>query len=301
MAAFRYINLSADREPAYKTAAPEGTPMAVTLRRGVLFQYRRFSLYNSPYVAHDRGRAIDLYPPADARTIPSPVAGEVIDTLAVDAPPKPYAAKKDYLVLVDTGEYVARLLHVKPGVSAGDEVAVGDTLGALVRAGFFAPWVPNHVHLGFRERDANPYRASGSLPIEVAVDVEPLSWNGTGTVVETGDAMARLDAPAHPAPGERFVGLASGGGVLDGGFPHYDGGGLLGGAGPAEIAGTRVGGVSGRDVSWRDATVLANGDPVTGIALFCGRDAFGAKLVGESIDLSAGEEVSVAIRVGDEG
>jgi hypothetical protein len=275
--------------------------MAVTLRRDMLFQYRRFSLYNSPYVAHDSGRAIDLYPPADERIVPSPVAGEVIDTIAVDAPPKPYAAEKDYLILVDTGEYVARLLHVKPGVSAGDEVAVGDPLGALVRAGFFAPWVPNHVHLGFRERDADPYRASGSLPIEVAVDVEPLSWNGTGTVVETGDAMARLDAPAHPAPGERFVGLASGGGVLDGGFPHYVGGGLLGGAGPAEIAGTRVGSVSGRDVSWRDATVLANGEPVTGLALFCGRDAFGAKLVGESVDLSAGEEVSVAIRVGDEG
>ena len=271
--------------------------MTVTLDREVLFQYRRFSLYNSPYVAHERGRAIDLYPPADATVAPSPVAGEVLETLTVDAPPKPYAAEHDYLLLVDTGEFVARVLHVKPGVAAGDAVEQGDPLGDLVRAGFFAPWVPNHVHLEFRDRDANPYRASGSVALDVGVDVETVPWDGTGTVVETGDAYARLNRPAHPVPDERFAGLASGDGVLDGGFPHYEWGGLLAGDGPAEIAGTRVGTVSGRDVAWHDATVLANGDPVTGIALFCGRDTLGAKLVGRDVDLCLGEEVDVAIDV----
>ena len=274
--------------------------MAVTLDREVLFQYRRFSLYNSPYVAHEHGCAIDLYPPADATVAPSPVAGEVRETLTVEAPPKPYAAEKDHLVLVDTGASVARLLHVKPRVEAGDTVERGDPLGELVRAGFFAPWVPNHVHLEFRDPDANPYRASGSVPLDVAVDIDPIPWDGMGTVVETGDAYARLDRPAHPAPDECFAGLASGGGVLDGGFPHYEWGGLLGGDGTAELAGTRVGTVSGRDVAWHDATVLANGDPVTGIALFCGRDALGAKLVGRDVDLSVGEDVSVSILVDGE-
>jgi len=273
--------------------------MGVTVDRDVLFQYRRFSLYNSPYVAHDTGAAIDLYPPAAATVAPSPVAGEVLDTLTVDAPPKPYAAERDHLVLVDTGEYVARLLHVKPRVDAGDSVAVGDPLGTLVRAGFFAPWVPNHVHLEFREPDADPYRASGSVPLDVAVDVEPIPWDGTGTVVETGNAYARLDRPVHPRPDEQFAGFASGGGVLDGGFPHYDRGGLLGGDGRAEIAGVAVGTVSGRDVCWHDASVLANGDPITGLALFCGRDALGAKLVGRDVDLAVGDEVTVDIRVSD--
>jgi len=273
--------------------------MRVTLGRRVLSQYRRFSLYNSPYVAHQSGRAIDLYPPADATIAPSPVAGEVADTLTVDAPPKPYAAEKDHLVLVDTGEYVARLLHVNPRVAAGDAVGIGDPLGTLVRAGFFAPWVPNHVHLEFRDPGADPYRASGSNPVDVALDIEPVPWDGAGTVVETGSAYARLDRPAHPAPDEYFAGLASGGGVLDGGFPHYDWGGLLGGPGPAEIAGTRVGSVSDRDVAWHDATMLANGDPVTGIALFCGRDTLGAKLVGREVDLSVGDEVSVSVRLTD--
>jgi len=286
-------------------AASEATAMVVTVPAAVLRQYYRFSLYNSPFAAHDEGCAIDLYP-AGARA-PSPVAGEVLDTKTVRAPPKAYAAEHDYLILVDTGDHVARLLHVKPGVEAGDTVGVGDDLGELVRAGFFAPWVPNHIHLGFRAADANPYRAAGSLPVEAGVDVQPLSWDGTGTVVETGETWARLDSPTHPAPGERFVGLAAGGGrdgsaskssVLDGGLPHYEWGGLLGGDSETAVprlAGQRVGTADGRTVGWDDIAVLANGDPVTGVALFCSRDDAGVKLVGEGVDLAVGERVTVTV------
>jgi len=274
--------------------------MAVTIPRDVLFQYYRFSLYNSPFDAHDEGCAIDLYP--DGERAPSPVAGEVLDTKTVRAPPKAYAAEHDHLILVDTGDTVARLLHVDPAVEPGETVTVGDDLGELVRAGFFAPWVPNHIHLGFRAPDTNPYRASGSLPVDVAVDVTPLSWDGTGTVAEAGETWVRLDEPAHPTPGESFVGIANdadGGdsGVLDGGLPHYSGGGLLGrdGTDAAALAGQRVGTADGRTVAWDDLTVLANGEPITGIALFCGRERFGAKLVGEDIDLSVGDEVRVTV------
>ena len=161
-------------------------PMAVTLPATVLRRYRRFTLYNSPYTAHDRGRAVDLYPgdatrpdPGDGDPVPapSPVAGEVIGTRTARAPAKPYAADDDHLLLVDTaagdggieardGESpVARILHVDPAVEPGDRVAVGDPLGRLVRAGFFAPWVANHLHLGFRSPGADLHRASGSLPL----------------------------------------------------------------------------------------------------------------------------------------
>ena len=84
--------------------------MAVALPSDVLSQYERFSLDNSPYAAHDRGCAIDLYPdpglgPAEASSIaPSPVAGEVLETRTVRAPPKPYAPEHDHLILVDTGD-----------------------------------------------------------------------------------------------------------------------------------------------------------------------------------------------------
>jgi hypothetical protein len=267
--------------------------MTVTLGPDVLRQYRRFTLFDSPYAEHDAGHAIDLYP--ESERAPSPVAGTVETIRQVRAPPKEYAAPEDTLVVIDTGEHLARVMHVDPSVEEGETVAVGDDLGPLIRAGFFAPWVPNHLHVGFRARDADPIRASGSLPIELDVDLRPLSWDGSGTVVETGDTWARLDEPAHPDPGAYFVGLDSGGAVLDGGCPHYENGGLLGDSERAEITGQRVGTVEDGIVTWDDLTVLANDNPVAGIALFCARDAFGIKLVGEGVDFEVGEHIDVTI------
>jgi hypothetical protein len=279
--------------------------MAVRIAADVLEPFRRFSLYNSPYVAHDDGSAIDLYPPANAESVPSPVSGVVVDTRTVRAPPKSYAEPEDHLVLVDTGEHVARLMHVEPAVESGEELGRGDPLGRPVRAGFFAPWVPNHLHLEFRPYDVDPYRASGSLGLDLDVDVTPLGWDGTGTVVETGETWARLDRPTHPAPGNRFAGFSCEVGgeettVLDGGLPHYDGGGLLGdriedtgGNGAVRLAGHRIGTANGRDVTWRDVRVFANGDPVRGIACYADRETIGVKLVGRGVDLVAGEDVTI--------
>jgi hypothetical protein len=298
--------------------------MAVPLAPALLAPFDRFTLYNSPYPAHDHGRAVDLYPagaiaahPGGEARAPSPVAGEVRDTLSVEAPSRPYAAAEDHLVLVDVeapapaAGLVARLLHVDPVVSAGDRVAIGDDVGLLVRSGYYAPWVPGHVHLGFREPGADLRRATGSLPLELPVDVEPVAWDGTGEVVATGDTYAVLDSPDHPAPGERWAGVAADGpgerAVLDGGLDHYEGGGLLGAAGgstaagPVALAGQRVGVASGRDVTWDDVTVLADGDPVRGLSLFCARDALGAKLVGEGVDLAVGERVAVVVSHGTDG
>ncbi|WP_455449808.1 hypothetical protein [Natrinema thermotolerans] len=296
--------------------------MAVTLPEAVLAQYERFSLYNSPYPAHDGGCAIDLYPGtlADGRTTaaPSPVAGTVRETRTVRAPPKPYAPDHDYLILLEPAASsplagrTVRILHVEPAVAAGDRVARGDSLGRLVRAGFFAPWVDNHLHVGVREPDQNPYRASGSLPLELGVSVRPLEWDGTGRVRSAGDTYAVLDAPVHPNPGAEFVGVgADGGGVIDGGLPHYDGGGLLERGesleadDPAEtvvsLNGDRLGVATGRTIAWDDLTVTANGEPITGVSLFCARDgAFGAKLICPDRRFEVGTDVRVRVRSSDE-
>jgi len=291
---------------------------AVHLLPAVLDPYPRFSLYNSPYSAHDRGCAVDLYP-GDGRAY-SPVSGEVRTTRTVRAPPKPYAPEHDHLLIVDcdddspgdTAGRLARCMHVDPTVDPGDSVAVGDDLGPLVRAGFFAPWVDRHLHVGFRSPDANPYRATGSLPLALDVDVRPLAWDGTGTVVGTGDTYALLDAPAHPNPGSYYVGVGADwrrpdgkdsssdghAGVLDGGLCHYDGGGLLDGPdGPVELLGTRVGTARNRTVTWADVAVFANGRRITGLSLFCARDdGFGAKLICPDARFAVGEDVQVTIR-----
>ncbi|MFC6786648.1 hypothetical protein ACFQFH_12370 [Halobaculum halobium] len=280
----------------------------VAVPESVLARYRKFSLYNSPYPAHDRACAVDLYPASNAGVLP--VAGEVLDTRTVGCPDREYAVNRDHLIVIDTGDDLARVLHVEPAVEPGDEVAVGDALGELVRSGFFGRWVDNHVHLEFRERDRNPYRASGSLPLVADADVAALSWDGTGTVVETGPSHAVLDAPTRPGDlgAREFAAVADDDGrPLDGGLAHYTGGGVPGAGsdggetGPVSLLGARVGTRAGRHVDWADVAVLANGDRVTGLSLFASRapDAGGAKLVTrpEAGDpqFAVGDEVRVEI------
>ncbi len=286
----------------------------------------RFSLYNSPYPAHDRGCAIDLYrdPDREDDVAPSPVAGEVLDTHERRVPQKAYAEATDHILLVDVDEgasgfaephstdhdLVARMLHVDPAVEVGDRVEVGEPLGRFVRSGFFAPWVDDHVHLGFRRRGQHLLRAGGSLPLSLPVEPRPLAWDGTGTVVEVGETYVVLDAPSGEA-GE-WVGVAAdGGGVLDGGLAHYESGGLLGGVrgdgqcgdgnAPVSLLGFEIGTATDRTVEWGSFDVLANGEPATGLSLFCARDAgFGAKVVHPGHDLAVGDRVEVAFRESDE-
>ncbi len=307
-----------------------GDGTVAVLPATLLDRYRRFSLYNSPYAAHDEGCAVDLYP--ERGTAPSPVAGEVTTVRSVSAPPKPYAADEDHLIVVatdDTRDATAdglltppdarvRVMHVDPDVAVGDRVAVGDSLGETVRSGFFAPWVGDHIHVGVRPPDANPLRATGSMPMALGPDVAlaALPWDGRGRVVETGDCYVALDAPAHPAAGDRLAGIAAGVGgpvgtdgattaLADGGLVHYDGGGVFPTEGterslagdPVFVAGRRVGTVApdGRTVAWRDLTVTLDGDPVTGVSLYAGHDHAGAKVVGPDLAAAVGDEVRVEL------
>lgn len=300
-----------------------GDAPPVPLPPALLSLYDRFSCYNSPYPAHDRGCAVDLYPDSNAGL--SPVPGEVLATRTVRCPPKPYAVDEDHLIVVDVADdwaggrgadLTARILHVDPAVEPGDRVEAGESLGEMVRSGFFGQWVDNHVHLGFRPADANPYRASGSLPVAPAVPVAGAAWDGTGTVVETGETFVRLDAPTHPEPGRWATIAADDGTPLDGGLVHYTGGGAYGDReGTLSHLGAEVGTATPRaaatavddakptgiaDVAWNDVQVRANGVRATGLSLFASRAAFGAKVVfHEGHEFSVGDELAVEVGPGE--
>ncbi|WP_276258533.1 hypothetical protein [Haloglomus litoreum] len=288
-----------------------------TLGDALLARYPRFSLYNSPYPAHDLGCAVDLYPDREDEVAPSPVAGTVLDIEERRVPAKEYAEVTDTVLLVavdeaatpgltlDGNEYdeewVARVLHVDPSVVPGDEVEPGQPLGRLVRSGFFAPWVANHLHLELRHRGANLLRARGSprLALDTDVAITPVGWDGHGTVVEAGKTYVRLDRPASPGSG--WAALASDDGApLDGGLPHYAGGGRFGSSAPRDeypvsLLGQRVGVVRDRDVEWADVAVRLDGEPVTGLSLFVGREELGAKVVARGHDHAVGDEVQVDV------
>jgi len=289
--------------PADATVSP------VLLPDSLLARYERFSCYNSPYPAHDRGCAVDLYP--DDGTAPAPVPGEVTATRTVSCPDRPYAVAEDHLIVVDVADdwaggrgadLLARILHVDPGVEAGDRIRPGDSLGRTVRSGFFGRWVDDHLHLGFRPADANPFRASGSLPVQPAVEVRGTRWDGTGTVVETGQTYVRLDSPSHPDPG-RWASLAADDGTaLDGGLAHYSGGGAYGATVAASLSllGTAIGTArprkGGADVDWRSVEIRVNDVRATGLSLFASQGAFGAKIVfHEGHEFAVGDEVRVEL------
>jgi len=324
--------------------ADDGPPDAtVSLPAGVVGRYRKFSRFNSPYPAHRRGRAIDLYPGDGVGR--SPVAGTVREVRSVGCPDRPYAADEDHLIVVDLADEwcaragaphgtVARILHVIPEVSAGDRVAVGDPLGPTTRSGFFGRWVDDHVHLGFRPSDANPLRASGSLPVAVDAPVEPVAWDGTGSVVERGPTHVVLDGPRRDGPGRdgsrrvgprrdesdpAFAALASDEGVpVDGGLTHYAGGGTFGVSGQTAAAdgsalsllGTRIGTATEHDartepgaprVEWESVDVLANGERVVGLSLFAARgDRVGVKVVCPDAIFAVGESVTVEVVPSDD-
>ena len=267
----------------------------VEVPKAVIERYERFSLYNSPYPAHDLGCAIDLYPGTDAAR--SPVSGVVRTVQSMRCPTRPYADPEDHLIVVDCGEHVARLLHVDPAVEVGSEIGVGDRLGTLVRSGFFGQWVRNHIHLGFRHPEQNAERASGSLRVEAGVSVAGIEWDGTGAVVEAGPTHVRLDSPID---GDRdgFTAIADDDGIpLDGGLTHYSGGGTFSPAtGNRSLLGATIGTADGRDLRWADVRVSANGRPATGLSLFATRKPFGAKLVfreGHGFSVGDGIEVSI--------
>lgn len=290
----------------------------VRIPEGVLDRFEAFTCFNSPYRAHDEGRAIDLYPGCDRAV--SPVSGEVVSVERVRAPPKPYAPEHDFLVLVDTGAgegprfetpsgpALARLLHLDPDVVVGDRVGVGDDLGRLLRAGFFAPWVDRHLHLGFRPPGVDTRRAAGSLPVTLDLELRGLDWDGTGRVRRLGETYVELGPPNELSrvPAAAWVCLETDDGtLLDGGLPHYPGGGRLDallakgspvGDAPVCFLETRVGVGRGRRVSWEPVVVSANGVAVTGLSLFGARaDRFRPKLVCPGHSFEMGDPVRVRI------
>ncbi|WP_181691089.1 hypothetical protein [Natronomonas sp. LN261] len=267
----------------------------VVVPASALCRYERFSLYNSPYPAHGSGHAIDLYPGTNGAI--SPVRGTVRSIQTVRCPDRTYATSEDHVLLIDCESHVARILHVDPAVEVGETIEIGDRLGTLIRSGFFGRWVDNHVHLGFRQPGQNPYRAGGSLRIEVDVPVTGLAWDGTGTVLEAGPTHVLLDSPSDREH-SGFTALADDDGVpLDGGLVHYEGGGTFSPAdGKRSLLGTSIGLADGRDLRWADVAVFADEKRATGISLFASRVPFGVKLVfRDGHGFGPGEEVTVSI------
>ncbi len=183
-----------------------------------IYALNRFSFFNSPYPAHKQGKAVDIYSSL------SPVDGRVKKIIKLS---------HDYVILIECSQnpdVLAKILHIKPCVKAGEKLGVGDQLGAFIRSKFFHPWTDNHMHLELRKKD-DAVRARGGhslisfkkigIPpgkIKLDIRIESISNNYiTASVPEK-----------HFMKIGKFYGLKyKKSSVICGGLPHYGFGGML--------------------------------------------------------------------------
>lgn len=74
--------------------------------------------------------------------------------------------KKEHVLIIDVGKYYAKILHVEPFVSVGEEIKIGEKIGKLYRSPYFRPWTDPHIHLEIRNK--NDYlRALGGIELKI--------------------------------------------------------------------------------------------------------------------------------------
>lgn len=204
------------------------------------FEY--ISLFNSPYYAHNHGIAADIYLGsgkfgADA---PCPSPGKVTCIKKVRTPIRKNfdADENDYVIILeseDNPKYLIKILHVNPKIKVGENLDIGDSMGTLIRSGFFNFWTDPHIHMEIR-KPWDAIRAKGAYPIrllslEKRGHSEPSnSFKCKVIDVQTDYTMVEPNNRVIIKMGN-FCGFSTKinneFGLLDCGLPHYGFGGIL--------------------------------------------------------------------------
>ncbi|HEX7574768.1 MAG TPA: hypothetical protein VF360_00175 [Candidatus Methanoperedens sp.] len=132
----------------------------------------RFSFLKSPYAAHKTNSAVDIYDGSFGGSAVSPVDGKIIDIRSYDTPtPFKNIDSKEYLIALEQGNHVIKILHIKPDVSIGEKISRGDRIGAFIKNGYFIFWNDPVMHVEVR-KPHDYLRASNNLNLIPAID-----WN----------------------------------------------------------------------------------------------------------------------------
>ena len=176
----------------------------------------KFSFFNSPYVSHKTGCAIDVYSSL------SPVQGVVKKIIKL---------RHDYLTLIECSEnkdIYAKLLHIKPTIKVNELVQVGDELGILVWSNYFQSWTDPHIHLELRSPD-DAIRAKGGYKL-VEIESTKIEFSRTEIKVKlkSFDNYIIATLPSeYCSKSNGFYGIKYRDGIICGGLPHYGYGALL--------------------------------------------------------------------------
>ena len=182
-----------------------------------------FSLTNSPYPPHVMGIAVDIY--TEYPYMPVEL-GVVRDVIRVETPR--YRADSqgyDYIILIDLGYAVLKVMHVRPHVSIGDKLYLGDYIGEYLISGYLRPWSTPHMHLEVRPSE-DPLRVRGGYFLEPTTELVrylsrlPCSRTLRFKVIDSTNSYVWV-VPID----EGYI--CTNVGILDAGYPYYGYGGAI--------------------------------------------------------------------------
>ncbi|MFW9808555.1 MAG: hypothetical protein ACFFE6_04150 [Candidatus Thorarchaeota archaeon] len=205
-----------------------------------------FSYFNSPYIGHDIGSAIDIYPRHQKWNgdIVSPVSGKIvrIKKMRMGKPRQFPTDEFDYgigIIPEESESDIVRIMHCKPSVLEGESIGLGDQIGTAIRSRYFNYWTGPHYHVEILPQNAF-LRSSNSHPLYVDYKIESRKSRRTSEMIEflissvTDDnIIGYAESLDHSTVGD-LVGLSAAtkkeriSGILDGGLSHYRIGGVIG-------------------------------------------------------------------------
>lgn len=178
----------------------------------------RFSFLKSPYAAHKTNSAVDIYYGSFGGEAVSPVDGKIINIRSYDTPtPFRNIDSKEYLIAIEQGNHVIKIIHIKPDVSIGEKISRGDRIGTFIKNGYFIFWNDPVMHVEVR----NPHdylRASNNLRLTPAINwirlPTPKIVDFKCRVEEVNERYSFLSSP-YQACGD-IMGFSIDGGFIDG-------------------------------------------------------------------------------------
>jgi hypothetical protein len=205
-----------------------------------------FSYFNSPYIGHDLGSAIDIYPSHQewGGAVIAPTSGKVVKIKKMQmGRPKQFPTHAlDFAIGIQPSESdssIVRVMHSEPTVSVGNRVDVGDQIGKAIRSRYFNYWTGPHYHVEVMSLDSFE-RSSRSYPLDLEYQYTAIKTESPREEIEflvqsvTVDNIIGYPQDLEHASIGDLTGVAaidmqrSKVGILEGGLSHYRIGGVVG-------------------------------------------------------------------------
>jgi hypothetical protein len=205
-----------------------------------------FSYFNSPYIGHNLGAAIDIYPKHQEWGGPvfAPVSGKITRIKKIHmGRSKPFPTEVfEYGIAIQVErrkEDIVRVLHCEPIVKEGEKVDLGDQIGHAIRSRYFNFWTGPHYHVEIMPINAFSRSTKSYLlevpmvekqhnvgyfhsPIELSItdvsDDRAIGYSKDCSFTSIGDING---LSAYDENGSAL-------GIIDGGLSHYQHGGVIG-------------------------------------------------------------------------